>query len=530
MDREEMQGLLCAISAEFEDGFGYLMTDKFASHVLRVYLAVLAGISTDSSSTTSLLHSKKKEEKSSSSHELKSDATAVPDSFRDTLISIVSSCVDNLDASYTRALSTHPTGNPILQLIVQLQLGHFGKSYLKGHDTILNKLLSDAPIVEGSEGASFVLGLAYDPIGSRLLEVIVQYVPGKTFKALFNNLLKSRMATMARNEIAGYIVCRVLERLSPEDVLQAQKELLPSISLLAQRGRTSVLKVLAERSVARDVDTTELCAALRSAYADEEGQFSIAKVLELPDEVTAESAGREVSQQPSKGFGGRQHAAAAFLRGLLALPGEVSKLVLDSLSRLPTAAVQYLATTSAYSPVLQDALTTPAANPIFRRKISTRLYGMIGQLAVSTSGSFVVDALEAGTRKGLAFVRERVAEELAENEEELRRSVPGRKVWRNWRMDLYQRNRGEWVRTTRRDVGNDGFQSLPGLLGQDSDGSSAMQAGPTAAGAEEGQSSTMKKKTTANKVGNNGGKTALQLARERHARKVAASKQEQQSR
>ena len=62
----------------------------------------------------------------------------------------------------------------------------------------------------------------------------------------------------------------------------------------------------------------------------------------------------------------------------------------------------------------------------------------------------------------MAFARERIAEELAESESILRDSRWGRKVWRNWKMDLYRRKRREWVRSVRGEVGNDGFLSFPG--------------------------------------------------------------------
>lgn len=112
--------------------------------------------------------------------------------------------------------------------------------------------------------------------------------------------------------------------------------------------------------------------------------------------------------------------------------------------------------------MLQAALTSPYATQIFRRKLITRFYGHMASLSLHPSASHVVDAISDSTQKGMAFIRERVAEELAENEVSLRVSVTGRKVWKNWRMDLYRRRRAEWVRQCRRDAGNDRFLSFPG--------------------------------------------------------------------
>jgi nucleolar protein 9 len=41
-------------------------------------------------------------------------------------------------------------------------------------------------------------------------------------------------------------------------------------------------------------------------------------------------------------------------------------------------------------------------------------------------------------------------------------------VWRNWRMDLYKRKRGDWVKQSKWTVGNDGFQSFPESNGDSS--------------------------------------------------------------
>lgn len=122
----------------------------------------------------------------------------------------------------------------------------------------------------------------------------------------------------------------------------------------------------------------------------------------------------------------------------------------------------------------------------------------------------------------MAFVRERVAEELAENERSIRESGYGRKVWRNWRMDLYCRRRGQWVREVRDSVGNEGFQSFP-------DGRQGGEGGSSRGSSVRPGSSRSNGVGSGHRFGgpNSGGqnekpKTALDRARERHAQKKAA--------
>jgi len=142
------------------------------------------------------------------------------------------------------------------------------------------------------------------------------------------------------------------------------------------------------------------------------------------------------------------------------VPGHMSKLVFESLAQLGTPLSLTLARDPIASRTLQAAFKSENASVIFRRKMIQKFYGHVGELALDPAGSHVIDSIWEGTH-GLAFIRERIAEELAENEAAMRESFVGRAVWRNWQMDLYKRRRGDWVKAARWTAGNDGFQSFP---------------------------------------------------------------------
>jgi nucleolar protein 9 len=137
------------------------------------------------------------------------------------------------------------------------------------------------------------------------------------------------------------------------------------------------------------------------------------------------------------------------------------------------------------SRTIQAALTSRNASMITTRKLIQHFYGHMGEMALDTAASHVVDCIWEGTH-GLAFIRERIAEELAENEAQLRDSPCGRAVWKNWKMDLYKRRRQDWVRQSKVKASNDGFQSFSEL--------------------------------DESKEQNGKAKTPIELARERHAR------------
>jgi len=482
-----MENLFLFTLAELEAHLGFLMTDRFASHVLRILLVILSGSPLERQNK-SVLQSKRKEKVGVPGAEKEQagllETRTVPPSFLEALEKVITSSVSGMEPHYLRSLSTHPLGNPTLQLLLKLELSHFGKSRAKDERSIIHRLLPDNPMADGTESDGFINGLVYDPIGSRLLETIVENAPGKLFKAIYGEFFKERMGSLARNEIAAYVAGKILERLGKDDLDEAMRQIVDQIPNLVERNRTAIIKTLIERCVARDVDTSPLHAQLATAYSGSNG-FEVVRLLKLSEEEG--QPGAEHKHSPGKVHG------SLLAQTMMSVPGPLGNLVFDSLASLsPELSIQ-LARDPTASRTLQAALVSRNASVIFRRKVIQQFYGKVGELALDPAASRVIDAVWDGTH-GLAFIRERIAEELAENEGSLRESFVGRAVWRNWRMDLYKRRRTDWVKQSRYTAGNDGFQSFP----ENGDGAAHV---PSRAGKH---------------------RTALELARQKHAAAKAA--------
>ncbi|KAF1987592.1 PLP-dependent transferase [Aulographum hederae CBS 113979] len=489
-----MEDLFLYALDELEGFFGFLMTDRYGSHILRTLLIVLSGDSLSSTSSKSLFQSKRKENvtisKAAHSETPALEKRAVPDSFHAALDKVIKDSVSGLDTTYLRALATHPTGNPVLQLLLKIELVHFGKQRAKDETSIIHKLLPDDTISEGTESASFVNGLVYDIVGSRLLEAIVEFAPSKLFKSLYREFFKERTDSLSRNEIAGYVVCKMMERVGKHDLADMMQSILPQVKGLVERGRTVVIKTLIDRCVAREVDTQPIAQQLETCCSGTNG-FDIARLLK-----PGEDGGTDAVRKKSHQLQSDKTHGSLLAQAMIGAPGSLSELVFDSLVRSGPALSLKIAKDATASRTVQAALVSPHASIIFRRKMIQQFYGNIGEMALDPSASHVIDSIWEGTH-GLAFIRERVAEELAENEASLRQSFVGRAVWRNWDMDLYKRRRGQWVSQSRKSAGNDGFVSFP-----------------------EDQKEGKPKKT------------AIQLARERHAaknKKTGHAKEQQPS-
>lgn len=453
---KSMENLFINALTDLENSLGYLMTDKFASHTLRVLLLVLSGDPIPRSSKKSPLQSRKKDiigvNGTNKGSDVVLDKRGVPDSFREALERFLDKCNSGLNTGTLRLLATHQVGSPMIQLLLQLELSHFGKSRARDEDSLMHKLLPDDPITEGTESASFINGLVYDTIGSRLLETIIEHAPGRLFKQLYHEYFKERLLNLSKNDIASYVVIKVITRLGKDDLSEVVSILAPEIPTLVDRNRIALIRTLIERCQGRDLNTSPIAIELQHAYEGPNG-FDISRLLKLSDALTGSQESPHSSSQE------KLHGSL-LAQMMLTIPGKTSALIFDSLARLGTPLSLSAAKEPSASHAISAALIAPTASIIFRRKMIQQFYGHVGEMALDPSASRVIDAVWAGTH-GLAFIRERVAEELAENEASLRGSKNGRAVWHNWRMDLYKKSRREWVVWSRESAGLERFVDFP---------------------------------------------------------------------
>ncbi|CZR64331.1 related to Nucleolar protein 9 [Phialocephala subalpina] len=573
-----MESLFLQTLDELEGQMTFLLTDRFASHTLRVLLVILSGRPLEKSSTRSLLQSKRKEKITVTGHdssptELSLNKRSVPSSFQFAVDKIISDTIATMDTSFIRILATHPTGNPTLQLLLELELTNPNskKGANAEQKTIISALLPDDITVEGSESATFVNGILYDAIGSRLLETICTFAPGKLFKQIYRTVFKDRIAAVSRNEISSYVAMRVLNRISKEDLEEAVTAINPQILGLVQRNRTVIIKTLLERCQARGVDTKSLTASIAAAY-DSKPETLVLKMasiddisLLLPHQPSFTTDGSDPappSKEPPKPTPSQLHGSL-LAQTMLSIPGPPATLIQDSLLALPHETLLALAMYTTTSHIIQSALSPTASNPIpFRRKLINSLLfppsraagegptaspdsqEPILALALSTTGSHVLDSLLTSTTAPtlnstsapLFILTERVASSLLSHEYELRESWTGRIVVRNWSLDLFKRRRGDWVRKVK-SSGAEAVASLPttALPSATSEPQVEKDDEDTKTGEGDrekqvqkvsapGEGKKKKKKNRDNKFGKGKGeaqadptKSAIQLAREKFA-------------
>ncbi|KAJ6441227.1 Armadillo-type fold protein [Purpureocillium lavendulum] len=450
-----MESLFLATLDELEGSLSFLITDRFASHTLRVLLLVLSGRPLDDASVKTLMKSKKKENisvaGSAAADEQNQGRRAVPASFNMAVRKIISDSTAGMDATGLRVLAKHPIGNPTLQLLLELDLS-LNKSEQKAEDeepTLLQQLLPGAPksLADGaSEASEFINGMIYDQIGSRLIETLVVHSPGKIFKALNHNIFLPRIQGYVRNDIASYPAIKVLGRLGKDDLVTAVEQIGPTVPQLVSKSRFNVLKTLFERCAARGIndEVKKLIKGLKEGCGSRPVDL-VTTLCCLRDE---KEKVKDVEQLARNQYAIQSHGAQ-LLTTLLSIPGP-SKGVHESLLALSSDQLIRLATTSMPTvTLLTTALSTPSANSLFQKSLVGALTPQTAELATSQFGHNLINAIAEVPSKGKdlsvpSHMKEAVMNQLGAHEAELRECWMGRSVWRSWKGDMWKTRRGDW--------------------------------------------------------------------------------------
>lgn len=136
--------------------------------------------------------------------------------------------------------------------------------------------------------------------------------------------------------------------------------------------------------------------------------------------------------------------ASLLAQTMLDASGPLRDMITESILAMNDSLLLQLAKDRSATRILQKSFTCSGDTARYRRTIMPRLAALTIDLATDPIGSHVVDAFWTGT-EGLQFIREKIAQHLIENEATLRDSIPGRAVWRNWKMDMYKTKRRDWI-------------------------------------------------------------------------------------
>jgi len=455
---QSMEQLILLTLDELENDLGFLITQTFASHSLRILLVVLSGKPLSDQHLLQVVQSSKSKKQVAIPQrpavaKFLQEWREVPKSFHDAIKKIISDSVALMDHSSLRILATHHTGNPTLQLLLECDLYYKQQANLgEWEPVILKKLLPGAPeslLEDVSQATEFITAMVFDPIGSRLLEVLIEHCPGKYFQPINEHIFLNKIASYAMNGTACYPLLKLLARVSQRGLMDCVEKLVPVMPALIERERYTLVKTLFERCKVRECDRE--IQLLRVAVVDACGgdpKNLIPKFCHLRDQEAEDAiqAPEEFSHKKNVVI----NHGANLISTMLQTPGPPAKAAQTSLLNLSQAELLSVATKCvATSIIIQTALTEKSLNPLFHKSLVASLVPVAGRLAMSECGkvvvSMIMDMPTRGDRSIPFHMKEAVMGQLVQVEG-LETQSAGRWTRSHCRVATWRENRTDWTK------------------------------------------------------------------------------------
>ncbi|KAF9102781.1 Nucleolar protein 9 [Mortierella sp. AM989] len=432
-----------------QEEFTALISDPFASHIIRVIIHVLAGRTVGDDGTGKGSIRSKKSAKYNDANNSKTNTGAfrptrlVPPSFKDMLRTITSTMMNGLSDSIVRSLAVHQVANPVLQLMLEV----LAKDNEMAKDQLVDKLLMDItreeePGHKNNDRDAYVETLLRDQVGSHLLEKIVQVASPALFQKFYISYFRGRLIKLSFHPIANYVIQQFF--VHAKTALQLEMmvtEVLPEFENFLKYGRPGVIRAVVE--ACKNVGACHkeiikaLCVTFQTHTPVERKDFMhVVLNMETYDALLERRAQQESTKPKFHPQG------AVILQLLLQFPEEHSKIVVDSYFAQKEELMYAWTMDPVGSHVIEAFLTSPTLNLKVKRKILKSFLGKYHSMALDRYGGHTVDKCWAVSD---IEMKEKIATELLEHELALSQSFHGKFILRNCKIEQFKRKKEEWV-------------------------------------------------------------------------------------
>ncbi|KAF9414504.1 Nucleolar protein 9 [Podila epigama] len=443
------EDLILNMCNQTQEEFTALISDPFASHIIRVILYVLAGRTVaDDGSGKGNVRSKKSAKYNDANNSKTNAGTfrptrLVPASFKDMLHTITSTMMNGLSASIVRSLAVHQVANPVLQLLLEV----LAKDNEEAKDELVDKLLMDItrdeePGQTNNDRDAYVETLLRDQVGSHLLEMIVKVASPTLYQKFYTSYFRGRLVKLSFHPIANYVIQQFFVKAkTPVQLEMMVAEVLPEFGNFLKFGRPGVIRAIVE--ACKNVGACHkevikgLCQAFHTNTSIERKEF-LHVVLQM--ETYEALMERRESQESTKPKFHPQ--GAVILQLLLQYPEEHTKIVIDSYFAQKEELMYAWTMDPTGSHVIEAFLTSPTLNLKVKRKILKSFLGKYHSMALDRYGGHTVDKCWAVSD---IEMKEKIASELLEHEQALSHSFHGKFILRNCKIDQFKRKKEEWV-------------------------------------------------------------------------------------
>ncbi|KAI9575034.1 armadillo-type protein [Boletus coccyginus] len=462
--------LVLDICEEVSPSFSSLITDPFASHVLRSLLLLLCPTLLPENSARKSVRSKNSVSWKAKQGHMKSvfsndkggdihaSSASVPGSFRTAANRFLRILRDGLDANEVRALAANKVASPLLQLALEIEADYDSAS---SPDSLMDRILvgmikayheDSTASVEPSE---YLVTLLRDPTSSHLLETLVSRCPEQVFNILWSTYFKGKLARLALHPVANFVVAKAIGRQDSKQLGDTLEELKSSWSKLIKSSRTGVLRALIDRSHSLGTHQKGVCEAVLtsveiSSPGNRDNLVPCLLLLKSLEEYRAIPASEALPNMIHKKYRRSDQAdnrrepkiqGALILQSLLRLDEPHCLIVVDSVSSLPMGDLIRIAHNATSSRVLDALLESPTVSFKAKRRFVTSLIGHYHSLIDDRIGSRIGDRCWDFADP---YLREKIARSLIPFEQSLAASFYGKFFARNLNLYLLQRRPEEW--------------------------------------------------------------------------------------
>ncbi|KAK9453051.1 armadillo-type protein [Dipodascopsis uninucleata] len=427
------------IFEEIKDNLQHIAFHPFGTHVFRSLLLLFSGKALAAGEkvlSTKKTFSAKRNSSSTSDYGMAQsiflESFAIPMVYQTVLESILNTFVANLSIDQVRSLAQDSICSPVLQALFEIE------SSLNRTD-LLTMLL---PGWQSREmdfiTTSYVEKLLNSPVGSHFLDKIILCAPLKFVKYLYSTFFLTRMKIIRQAQGFNYAVKSLLSRLKKDSSTELITLLLDDIKSLSVNNIVTLNNITQAAGNNNNLEEAigekivELC----------DSGLSLKIFLKLAD-IDEEKL--EALDANDKYIRDGYRQRSMLMESLLLKISGTSLTIVEGFIALKKSTKLKLAKHPIYSHLLEAILHTKDLSTPNKRKLLNDFMGSFVELSCDPSASRVVDACKE-TSSGLNHYRDRFAKELISQKDIIMKNAFGRKVWKNWKLDLFSRSPAQWIK------------------------------------------------------------------------------------
>ena len=435
---------------EMEPSLVPMLTDVFATHMLRSIVALFAGVSIpsldDMRSKRSAKYRSKERQKAMVDDSFTTPSNEpmhVPPAFYTLLHRLYTHMRENLTEEDMHRLVPEATAAPTLSLLLRLEAG-----LADGKGSTVYEKDSMASCILGplDQRTDFMESALRDAVATHVLQSALQDISQERLVHFWRTYIHGRVAKLGAHPCANYVVATALQLLPADETLaEAIHELGKAGDQLVKNQVTGVLQTAVDRSVQVGAYAADVMQAIRAAFrfSEDASKDDVAKFVPAVLSLHTLKAFTHVQDAPQKrkrdDHGERMTTQGSILLQRIAqLPAPHQTWLYESLC---TDALGSWCRSSTAAHVVIAALTSKAASFAQRRMLIRAVMPMLIDLCDDAWGSRVADALWLGAD---GFTKEKMAQLVIGHEKRLLASTYGRFFVRRLRLGVYRKNVDEW--------------------------------------------------------------------------------------